>query len=391
MNRRIAICSILIAALLIAGAWLLRPAQSAPLEASLTVAEALGAPAEGYARAEQPRRFSFPADHGPHDGFRTEWWYYTGNLDTADGRHFGFQLTFFRNALTPEPAERASAWATRNVYMAHFALSDPGGERFFAFDRYSRDGAGLAGAQAEPFRVWTESWEASGDPQTGTRLRAADGEVAIDLVARNLKPVVLQGEDGLSQKSAEPGNASYYYSLTRMETSGTITIANERFEVRGSAWKDREWSTSALGEGQLGWDWFALQLDDGSELMYYQLRRTDGSVDPFSAGSTVADDGAKTVIGRDDVRIDVLDTWRSPRSGGEYPARWRLSIPARNIELEIEPFFADQELPLTVVYWEGAVRVRGTIDGTAVSGTGYIEMTGYADQQRSAVPNRGSE
>lgn len=391
MNRRIAIISIVILALLIAGAWLLRPAQSAPLESSLTVAEALGAPAEGYLRAEEPRRFAFPADHGPHEGFRTEWWYYTGNLDTADGRHFGFQLTFFRNALTPEPVDRDSAWATRNVYMAHFALTDVDGERFWAFERYSRDGAGLAGGQAEPFRVWTESWEAAGDPSSGTRLRAADGDVAIDLVARSLKPPVLQGDAGLSQKSAEAGNASYYYSLTRMQTSGTITIANESFEVSGLSWKDREWSTSALGEGQVGWDWFALQLDDGSELMYYQLRRSDGSLDPYSAGTQVIKDGTKTALSRDDVRLEVLDTWRSPRSGAEYPARWRLSIPQRSVELEIEPLLADQELPLTVVYWEGAVSFSGTVDGKPVRGTGYIEMTGYGEQQRSAVPNRGTQ
>ena len=218
MNRRTALISLLVAALLLAGAWLLRPAQSAPLEAGLTVAEALGARAEGYLRAEQPRQFSFPADHGPHEGFRTEWWYYTGNLDTADGRHFGFQLTFFRNALTPEPAQRDSAWATRNVYMAHFALSDPSGERFYAFDRYSRDGAGLAGAQAEPFRVWTESWEATGAPESGTRLRAAQDDIAIDLVARGAKPPVLQGDDGLAKKGEQSGRATYYYSLTRMKT-----------------------------------------------------------------------------------------------------------------------------------------------------------------------------
>ncbi len=391
MNRRTALISLLVAALLLAGAWLLRPAQSAPLEAGLTVAEALGAPAEGYLRAEQPRQFSFPADHGPHEGFRTEWWYYTGNLDTADGRHFGFQLTFFRNALTPEPAQRDSAWATRNVYMAHFALSDPSGERFYAFDRYSRDGAGLAGAQAEPFRVWTESWEATGAPESGTRLRAAQDDIAIDLVARGAKPPVLQGDDGLAKKGEQSGRATYYYSLTRMKTSGTISIAGEQFEVSGLSWIDREWGTSALGEGQVGWDWFALQLDDGIDLMYYQLRRSDGTVDPYSAGILVARDGAKTGLGRDEIHIDVLDTWRSARSGGEYPARWRLSIPTRKIELEIEPFLADQELPLTVVYWEGAVRVSGTVDGVPVAGTGYIEMTGYADQQRSAVPDRGTQ
>lgn len=377
-----------IVAVLLGGVWLLRPAQSAPIQASLSVTEAINAQDAGFKRATEPRAFAFPADHGPHPEYQTEWWYYTGNLDTADGRHFGFQLTFFRRGLTPDPAQRTSDWATRNIYMAHFALSDVSGNQFYAFDRYSRDGAGLAGAQADPFRVWLGAWQASGDPADAMRMQASQGAVAIDLTARMVKPPVLQGDNGLSQKSQQQGNASYYYSLSRMQTDGTITVNGQPYSVSGLSWMDREWSTSVLDADQVGWDWFALQLDDGSDMMYFQVRSRDGAADPFSSGTLIDAQGQPDRLQRDDVQIDVLDRWRSPRSGAEYPSRWRLRVPSRQLELTIEPYLADQELPLTIVYWEGAVRFSGTRNGQPISGTGYIEMTGYGDQGQSAVPNR---
>jgi predicted secreted hydrolase len=385
MQKRILIGLIALVLLLIGGVWLLRPARSQEISATLSVSEALADNTEGFARVTEPRPFSFPADHGPHNEYKTEWWYYTGNLDTADGRHFGYQLTFFRSGVTPEPADRDSAWATQNIYMAHFALTDVAGRQFYAFDRFSRDGAGLAGAQADPFRVWTESWEASGDPETGTRLTAAQGPVAIDLVARSLKPPVLQGEDGYSRKSSEPGAASYYYSLTRMATDGTITIDGESFAVSGFSWLDREWSTSILAPNQTGWDWFALQFDDDREMKYFQIRLDDGGVEPISHGSLVAPDGAKTELALDEVRLDVLDSWTSPHTGARYPSRWRLQVPGEQMDLTIEPFINDQELRISFVYWEGAVRFTGTWAGQAVSGVGYVEMTGYGEPERSTT------
>jgi predicted secreted hydrolase len=350
----------------------------------LTVAAALGGSAgsEGYARAFQPREFRFPEDHGPHPEFRTEWWYWTGNLETADGRAFGYQLTLFRNALAPREAERSSGWGARQVYMGHFALSDIGAGRFHAFERFSREALGLAGAQAQPFRVWLEGWEAKA-PEGGVfplRLTArGDNGAALELVLEEGKPPVLQGERGLSQKSAEPGNASYYYSLTRMPSRGTVTVEGRSYEVTGTSWMDREWSTSALGKEQVGWDWFALQLSDGSELMYYQLRLKDGSADPFSAGSFVPPQGAPVRLTRDEVRLEVLDTWKSPHGGTTYPSRWRLSVPSQQLQIDITPAQADQELLVSVRYWEGAVRLQGTRAGQPFSGRGYVELTGYGD------------
>lgn len=356
---------------------------------TLTVAEALGGnPTAGFKRVTTPRPFVFPADHGPHPGYQTEWWYYTGNLSSADGRAWGYQLTFFRTALTPNPQVRTSAWGADTLYMAHFALTDVAGNQFYAADRYSRDGAGLAGAQGEPYRVWLETWSASG-PDNAMRLVAAQGDVAIDLTLRNTKPAALQGDRGVSQKSAEPGNASYYYSLTRMATEGTFTIKGKPVAVTGASWMDREWSTSALGQDVLGWDWFALHLNDGRDLMFYQLRRRDGSSDPYSAGTLIAADGSTQRLARDDVQLETLARWRSPGSGADYPAGWRMRIPSLGLDLTIRPYVANQELPLTVVYWEGAAAITGTSNGAAVQGNGYVELTGYGEQrQQTAVESR---
>jgi predicted secreted hydrolase len=361
-----------------------REAGSVTQAPALTVAAALGGSesTEGYTRAFEPREFRFPEDHGPHPGFRTEWWYWTGNLETADGRAFGYQLTIFRSALAPRETERPSEWGTRQVYMAHFALSDIGAGRFHAFERFSRDALGLAGAQASPFHVWLQDWEARATEGGVFPMRLTargDNGATLELVLEEGKPPVLQGERGLSQKSAEPGNASYYYSLTRMPSRGTVTVDGRSYPVTGTSWMDREWSTSALGKGQVGWDWFALQLSDGSELMYYQLRLADGSADPFSAGTFVPPQGAPARLQRDEVRLEVLDTWESPRGGTRYPARWRLQVPTVGLELDITPAQADQELPVSVRYWEGAVRLQGSRAGQPLSGRGYVELTGYGD------------
>jgi len=379
----LALLCLLLASLLLIGAYMLsRSDEPTQLRATLSATEALGGgETTGFARAIAPRSFSFPADHGPHPEFRSEWWYFTGNLETAKGRHFGFQLTFFRTALAPKSVERASAWGATQVYMAHFALTDAGGKRFYAFDRFSRSALGLAGAKAQPFHVWLEDWSAQGTGREALpmRLHAAQGEVALDLTLQSAKPVVLQGNRGLSQKGAAPGNASYYYSLTRMPTRGTIRVASETFQVEGSSWMDREWSTSALERDQVGWDWFALQLSDRREVMFYQLRRRDSSADPFSSGTLVRADGSTRSLTRDQVQIEVLDHWQSPRDGARYPSRWYLRIPTEKLELEIIPYFNDQELNVSVRYWEGAVRVHGTGNGQPMSGNGYVELTGYGD------------
>jgi predicted secreted hydrolase len=351
----------------------------------IPAAKALGdGNSEGYARATAPRPFTFPQDHGPHPEFRTEWWYFTGNLDDPEGRPFGYQLTFFRIGLSPKSAPSGSPWRTNQLYMAHFALSDIAGKQFHAFERFNRGAMGLAWAKTDTLHVWLDNW--SVEPETRDvfplRLRAQHGAIAIDLALEQGKPVVLQGVDGLSQKSAEPGNASYYYSLTRMPTTGVITVGDQRFEVQGASWLDREWSTSALGKDQVGWDWFALQLSDRREIMFYRLRRRDGGTDPMSAGTLVALDGGVRRLNHGDVEIEALSYWQSPKSGARYPAKTRLRIPKEDLALEIEPLLSGQELNVSVRYWEGAVTIRGTARGTPINGQGYMELTGYAGEVR---------
>ncbi|MET0403893.1 MAG: lipocalin-like domain-containing protein [Cystobacter sp.] len=376
---------VVLAGLAVGAGWVSREAAPPPAATtSLKVSEALGAPSggtEGFTRALAVREFHFPEDHGPHEGFRNEWWYWTGHLATAEGREFGYQFTLFRSALAPGEPERASAWGARQVYMGHLTLSDLQDGRFHAFERFSRSALGLAGARTKPLRVWMEDWsaEAVGDAALPLRLTARSGDVSLSLVLDEGKSVVLEGDRGLSQKGSEPGNASYYYSLPRMPTRGEVTVEGQSYAVTGESWMDREWSTSALGREQVGWDWFSLQLSDGSELMYYQLRRRDGTVDPFTVGTLIPRSGEPVHLSAKDTRLEVLDTWKSPRTGVEYPARWRLVVPAHELSLEVTPALADQELPVTVRYWEGSVRLSGIHGGRPVQGRGYVELTGYGD------------
>lgn len=378
---------LVVVALLAGGAYRLLDGEgrAALPRASLGVSDVLGEGADsaGYSRAEAPRVFRFPRDHGPHPGFRTEWWYLTGNLRGSGGDPFGFQLTFFRSALRPEPPGGASAWRTNQVYMGHFAVTDGAGDAFHAFERFSRGAMGLAGARASPFRVWIGDWdvrgEASGESPFPMLLKAAGDDVVLDLRLWPLKPLVLQGEEGLSRKGPGEGNASYYYSFTRLRAEGKVVLPRGAIRVEGTAWMDREWSTSALAPGQVGWDWFALQLDDGLDLMYYQLRREDGSASPLSAGRWVEPDGAHRALASSDVRLRVTERWRSPLDAAVYPSGWRLEVPAEELVLRVTPLLPNQELDLTFRYWEGAVRVEGKRKGKAVGGRGYVELTGYAE------------
>jgi predicted secreted hydrolase len=360
---------------------LTRPDERTEVQAEISVFDVLSSEDSGFARALNPREFSFPADHGPHPEYGIEWWYYTGNLDTAQGRHFGFELTFFRIGLTSEEQDRDSDWAASQLYMAHLGFTDVEGGRFYSFERFIREALGLSGAQASPFRVWLEDWSAASvsSETLPMRLQASEGDIAIDLTLDSVKPVVLHGKDGLSQKSAGPGNASYYYSFTRMPASGTVRVGSQSFQVSGMGWMDREWSTTALAENQAGWDWFALQLSDGREVMYYQLRLRDGAVGSFSSGTIVMEDGSTRTLKPEDVHIEVLDRWGSPR-GGTYPSRWRIYIPSESLEVEVIPYIQAQEMDVSVRYWEGAVRISGTAAGQPVSGSGYVEMTGYATE-----------
>lgn len=384
MKRLLIVLLIVLIAALAVAFW---PRQPGELRASL-VAQAAPADATGFARAQPGRPLTFPLDHGPHDDYQTEWWYYTGNLVSETGERFGYQLTFFRRALTPpdQRAERASDWAAEQVYMAHFALTDVNSNRHVSFEKLGRGAGGVAGAQADPFRVWLEDWSVTGEAASGGQpyrkapesLKAAAGDIALNLRLIDTKGPALQGDRGYSQKGPEPGNASYYYSLTRIDTAGTVTVGGKTHQVSGYSWMDHEYSTSALGPEQTGWDWFSIQLDNDTELMVFQLRRSDGSIDAFSSGALIAPDGATTPLGPDDFSLAVTDTWRSPRSGGEYPSGWRLQVPRAQLDLTITPHIKDQEMQVSYVYWEGAVRVEGTAAGQRVTGNGYVELTGYA-------------
>lgn len=358
-----------------------RPARiAAELDVAAALGGGLGQDDERFARATAPREMSFPADHGAHDGFRTEWWYVTGNLFAADGRAFGVQLTFFRNALTSGTVASPSRWRSAHVWMAHFALSDAERGTFRFAERFAREAVGLAGVSAAPFRVALEDWSLASTAEAGfspLRLAARSDGFAVDLELAARKPPVLQGDRGLSQKGPEPGNASYYYSMTRLATRGAVTVAGEIVPVTGEAWLDREWSTSALGGELAGWDWFALQLADGRDLMFYRLRRKDGASDPWSRGSLVAADGTSRPLAPGDVELAVLSRWESP-SGATYPATWRLRIPSEALDLELIPRVANQELAVTVRYWEGAVSVAGSSHGRTIGGHGFVEMTGYS-------------
>ncbi len=340
---------------------------------------------EGFARADGDLALNFPENHGAHPDFQTEWWYFTGNLQTENGDHFGYQLTFFRRALLPEervPA-RPSRWASNQVYMAHFALSDISKQEYQAYERLSRGSLNLAGVQANPFQVWLQDWsveEIDPDPDGRPRYRmqARQESVELDLILKDMKGPILQGDQGLSQKGPQKGQASYYYSLTRLESTGSVSVDNKQYPVRGSSWMDHEFSTSALSQDQIGWDWFSIQLEDKSELMVFQIRKADGSIDPFSSGTWIAPDGSTLKLTQKDFTIKIIDTWQSPQSGTVYPSQWVLEIPKLEAEWSIEPQLANQELKLSYTYWEGAVKINGQIAGQAVSGHGYVELTGYS-------------
>ena len=386
MNRRTLhpLLLVLLVLLVLALAGCTARAESPAVSAS--VVEAMAAPSgEGYARAVEPRAFVFPRDHGPHPEYRTEWWYYTGNLEDAQGTQYGYQLTFFRSALTPQAAERESAFAANQVYMAHFAVSDGAKREHASFDRYSRGAGGLAGGTDEPdYRVWLEDWSAQSVGPGATRLQARaeteDGPLALDLTLTETRPPVPHGDRGLHQKGPEVGNASYYYSLVGLQSEGTLTLGGAPIAVSGKSWMDHEFGTSALTEGALGWDWFSLQLDNGLALMLYVIRTEPGYTAPDVLGTLVYADNTQVLIPGSDFTIEATGTWTSDRTGFTYPAGWRVALPAHDIALEVTPLFPEQEMDVEFVYWEGAVNAAGSVAGQPVTGKGYVELTGYGQE-----------
>lgn len=349
-----------------------------------------GAEQPGFARVAAPRHFAFPQDHGPHPAFRHEWWYLTGQLRAADGQEFGFEVTFFRLGLqspTAAPSAGTSAWSARQLYAAHFAVTDVGRRRFFNATRYARDALGLAGAQAQPFAVHVDDWSVAARPDGTWLLQAAEAAYQLHLTLQVDQTPVLNGDAGLSRKGDAPGAASYYYSMPRLQATGQLGRDGKNVPVSGLAWLDREWGSGSLGAHEQGWDWFGLDLDDGSSLMFYALRDEDGSRDRHSAGTYVDAAGHATALANGDVDIDVLRRWRSPR-GGDYPAQWQLRVHSLSLQLQLTPLLADQELDTQPRYWEGAVTATGHRGAAPMSARGYVELVGYAQTQASATtPN----
>lgn len=322
-----------------------------------------------------PQDFDFPQDHGPHLDYQTEWWYYTGNLTADSGERFGYQLTIFRRGLTQGYLQRKSNFATNQIYFGHLALTDIGKGEHVAMERFERGSVGFAGADGDPLTVYLGDWrvESLDDSGSKVRLQASEGDFALDLALSATKPIVAHGEQGFSPKGEAVGNASYYLSFTDMQTQGRLDIGDQVVEVTGSSWFDHEWGTSALGPEATGWDWYGLQLDDGRELMLFQIRTTDGQVEQVSGGTLVEPDGSSRWLTADEFSIEAISSWTSDATGITYPSVWEIVIPEEDLELVVEPWLKDQEMKLSIQYWEGAVRVGGS-----VSGHGYVELTGYS-------------
>lgn len=350
-------------------------------EESINVVSALsGSVDPGYDIADRQIEFSFPRDHGTHETFKNEWWYFTGNLYDETDRRFGYQLTFFRISLTPQETNRSSNWATDQIYMAHLAISDVEKREFHSFEKINRDNLGLAGFDEKAFRINVEDWyiEGQDDGTFPWLLYGVMEGIELSLTVKPSKDVVLQGENGLSRKSLDGNNASYYYSVTRLSTEGYIELGGNRYNVAGSSWLDREWSTSALSEQQSGWDWFSLQFDDNTDVMYFQLRNKDGSVYPYNEGLIVNPDSSTIRLETGDVALKTRQYWQSPR-GGNYPIEWEAEIKPLGKTVILQAVFPEQELALSTRYWEGSVNIFDKEDMTNIIGQGYMELTGYAE------------
>ena len=334
-----------------------------------------------YQQALPGYTYEFPRDHFNHPDYKTEWWYYTGNLKASDGHLFGFELTFFRQGVTRQGAA-SSDWDVRDVYLAHFALSDLDGGHFYHTERLNRAGPGLAGVSLEQQRVWNGNWQVrwAGGQQN---LQAIADDFTLRLAMTSRKPPVIHGKAGISQKGAGAGNASHYISFTRLLTSGTVELNGKRYTVDGTSWMDHEFFSSGLDKDEVGWDWLSLQLADQTELMLYRLRHKDGSVDPFSSGTYVDASGKSTFLSARDFTMTPLgETYASPLSKAVYPIAWRVSVSSLGLDLQLKTPLASQELAsgnsAGLSYWEGAITISGTRTGAPMSGVGYLEMTGYA-------------
>ncbi|MEO8045339.1 MAG: lipocalin-like domain-containing protein [Spartobacteria bacterium] len=337
--------------------------------------------AAGWQVAEPGWQYEFPRDHHRHADFKTEWWYFTGNLATERGRRFGYELTFFRQGIRP-PNERTgttSRFVVDDLKFAHFTVTDAAGKQFLFHDKASRGSFGEAGFDDSARLAWIESWNLKMNPDGSFDLAAAaeDASIALHLVTQ--KEPIIHGSDGISPKAEGDGHASHYYSLTRLTTSGALRVRDENFVVSGESWFDHEWATNQLAPGQAGWNWVSAQFEDKTELMLYQMRLTTGAIDPISSGTFVRADGTSIGLTSADFEMTANSFWKSPQTKANYPIGWRVRVPKEQLEFTIEPVLPNQELVLgPLIYWEGAFDVSGMRAGKAIRGRGYLELTGYA-------------
>jgi predicted secreted hydrolase len=333
-----------------------------------------------YEAAQPGYTYEFPRDHFNHPAYQTEWWYYTGNVTSQDGRRFGFELTFFRQA-TNRGSDKNKTWDVQDLYLAHAALSDLDGGKFYHAERLNRRGPGIAGARESEQKVWNGNWQVHWKDED-QHLQAIDENFALNLDLHPEKPPVIQGENGISQKSAGPGHASHYISLTRIATTGNIELHGKSYQIRGLTWMDHEFFTSALDAAQEGWDWLAMQFDDHTELMLYHFRRKDGSGDPYSSGTYIDAQGKTMHLRAADFTLAPSGvTWKSPATHATYPIGWKIQIPKLGISLDAKTALASQELTAPAdrspSYWEGAITLSGTRNAAPITGLGYLELTGY--------------
>ena len=330
--------------------------------------------AQEYLDVTPDYKLNFPEDFYYQRDYRVQWWYFTGHLLDQAGREFGYELTFF--VVNVQKRHYKSRFGVNRVYISHFAISDITGNKFHFSDEEDAGAYGFAGAEDKKLNVWI-----AGNALEGTvgkmHLKAAGKDDGIDLELVPVKRVVLNGEGGYSRKSEEsPLVASYYLSYTDLNTTGTLTIGDKIYRVKGESWFDREISTRRLGEKKAGWDWFAIQLEDKREVMLYLLRNKDGSIDRYSSGTFVYADGKYRSLSKDDFSVRVLAHYRSEKTGAKYPSDWEIRIPSENLTLRITPLLKDQEVlaynSTGNYYWEGDCKVEGNATGRA-----YVEMTGY--------------
>lgn len=334
--------------------------------------------------------YQFPRDHFSHDDFRIEWWYYTGNLEDAEGRRFGYQVTFFRVGLEgTKKIVNPSEWKVDQVYFAHMTVSDIAGKKFHFFERINRKGLINAGARSDRFLVWNEDWVLT-DRGGGHRVKAIESGTGVDLKLVPVKPMVFHGEGGVSRKGEQEGNASHYFSYTRMQTTGKVFIKDKEYNITGTSWMDREFSSDQLNPKLVGWDWFSLKLENNTEIMLYQLRRKDGGVDPFSSGTLVSSNGAARHLKKEKFTVEIADNWTSKKTQTTYPAGWVITLADSKTRLTVQPDLADQELfnlrSISGSYWEGSVSIEGTFEGQPVQGKGYVELVGYQTPLKQELP-----